>query len=181
MRLIDRLRVERLVWALDQQLYDLPRRSRLDTRREVRANLIEAARDVGTTEALHRVGGSRGLAERYLVAEFGDGPRHSWVAAAYVGALIPLLVNYFFAEAAAAFERGVTAVEPHATGTFVWAGVDYLQSQSTVTFTAGQAAGVGGSWTPLAYAIWVVATIAAGRLWRLPRLRARGRRKAAVM
>lgn len=47
----DRLRVERVVWSLDQQLYDLPRASRLATRREVQENLLCAAHDIGTTPA----------------------------------------------------------------------------------------------------------------------------------
>jgi len=169
----DRLRIERLVWMLDQQIYDLPRQSRLATRREVRANLLDAARDVGTTAALRRVGGSRGLAEQYLVAEFGEGPRHSWTAAAFAAALIPLLINFFLSEAAAAFRHGVTAADPHATGTFIWSGVSWLQSPSTFTFTDGSSGGVGGAWTPLAYLLWILVTIGAGRLWRLRRVRAR--------
>ncbi len=52
---IDRLRIERVVWALDQQLYDLPRASRIAKRREVRENLFAAAHDIGTTEALRRL------------------------------------------------------------------------------------------------------------------------------
>src|SRR4051794_3269347 len=96
---VDRLRIERLVWMLDQQIYDLPRSTRVATRREVRANLLEAAGDVGTTEALRRVGGSRRLAEQYLSAEFGDRPRHTWVGAAYAAALTPLLLNFFLGEA----------------------------------------------------------------------------------
>ena len=39
----ERLRIEWVVWSLDQRLYDLPRRSRIEKRREVRANLITAA------------------------------------------------------------------------------------------------------------------------------------------
>ncbi len=45
---MDRLRIERVVWALDQRLYDLPRRSRIAKRREVRQNLLTAAQDIGT-------------------------------------------------------------------------------------------------------------------------------------
>jgi hypothetical protein len=115
---IDRLRIERLVWTLDQQLYDLPRSSRIAKRREVRDNLIEAARDVGTTAALRRLGSSSRLAEEYLTAELGEGPRHSWIAAAYFCTLVPLVLNFFFAEAAEAYERAITAVDPHVTGTF---------------------------------------------------------------
>lgn len=172
----DRLRIERLVWMLDQQIYDLPRQSRLATRREVRANLIDAARDVGTTEALRRVGGSRGLAEQYLVAEFGEGPRHSWIAAAYAATLIPLLLNFFLSEAAASFRNGVAAADPHATGMVTWSGVSWLQSPSTFTFTDGSSTGAGGAWTPLTYLLWILVTVAAGRLWRLRR----ARRRAAV-
>ena len=77
----DRLRIERVVWALDQRLYDLPRRTRIETRREVRQNLLTGARDVGTTQALRNLGGSAELAQEYLSAAFGSRPRHSWMAA----------------------------------------------------------------------------------------------------
>jgi hypothetical protein len=167
--LLDRLRIERLVWALDQQIYDLPRRTRVATRREVRANLLEAAADVGTTAALGRVGGSRQLAEQYLQAEFGEGPRHSWVGAAYAAGTIPLLVNFFLGEARNAFLNGVTAADPHANGTYLWSGVSWLQTSVSATFTDGQVNTSGGSWTVLTYALWLTATVAAGRLWRLSR------------
>jgi hypothetical protein len=176
--LIDRLRIERLVWMLDQQTYDLPRRTRLATRREVRANLRLAAADVGTTEALRRIGGSRRLAEQYLTAEFGDTPRHTWVGAAYGAALMPLLLNFFLSEAASSFQHGVTAADPHATGTFVWAGVSWLQSAMTFTFSGGVADSRGGAWTPLTYVLWALVTIGAGRLWRLRR--PRGRRSELI-
>jgi hypothetical protein len=169
-RWFDRLRIERLVWTLDQHLYDLPSRSRVATRREVRANLLEAARDVGTTEALRRVGNSRRLAEQYLTAELGEGPRHSWIAAAYVAGLTPLLLNFIFGEVADAYRHGIAAAHP-ASGVFTWHGIDYLQSDITVTFTDGQASQLGGAWTPLTYLLWLLATVAAGRLWRLRKRR----------
>jgi hypothetical protein len=172
---IDRLRIERLVWSLDQQLYDLPRAQRIANRREVRANLLEAAHDVGTTAALRGVGSSGRLAEQYLVAEFGDGPRHSWIGAAYAAALMPLLLNFFLSEAANAFQSGVTATDPHATGTYTWSGVKGLQSAITYTFSDGAASSHGGAWTPLTYLLWILITVGAGRLWRL-----RFRRRPAV-
>ncbi|BFU47645.1 hypothetical protein [Krasilnikovia sp. MM14-A1004] len=172
---LDRLRIERLVWSLDQQLYDLPRAQRVATRREVRANLREAARDVGTAEALRRVGGSRRLAQQYLIAEFGDRPRHSWIGAAYAAVLVPLVLDYFLGEAGNAFQSGVTAADPHATGTYVWSGVSWLQSTATYTFSNGTASSHGGAWTPFTYLVWLVVTIAGGRLWRL-----RFRRRAAA-
>jgi hypothetical protein len=163
----DRLRIERLVWSLDQQLYDLPRATRIATRRDVRANLLLAAADLGIGPALRRVGSSRRLAEQYLSAEYGDRPRHSWVAAAYVAGLVPLVLNFVLGEAATAFRDGVAAADPHANGTFVWSGLSLLQSPAAMTFTDGRSESVGGAWTPLTYALWLVAAIAAGRLWRL--------------
>ncbi|GAA4587915.1 hypothetical protein BJY16_008380 [Actinoplanes octamycinicus] len=162
----DRLRIERLVWMLDQQLYDLPRAQRIATRREVRANLVEASADVGTTEALRRIGGSRGLAEQYLRAEFGDRPRHSWIGAVFAAGLLPLLLNFVLSEAARAFQDGVVAA--HGAGTFTWSGVAGLQTALTVTVTGdGLVSRSGGGWTPLAYVLWALAVIAFGRLWRL--------------
>jgi hypothetical protein len=163
---LDRLRIERFVWTLDQQIYDLPRASRIAKRREVRDNLIAAARDIGTTQALRRLGSSRRLANEYLTAEFGK-PRHSWLAAAFVAGLVPLITLGFMSEAAAAYRDGITTVDSHATGTFTWQGIDYLQTSITYTFTDGHATQVGGAWTPLTYAIWLLGTILAGRLWRL--------------
>lgn len=167
LNVFERLRIERLVWSLDQQLYDLPRAQRIATRRDVRVNLLEAARDVGTTEALRRVGGSRRLAQQYLAAEFGDNPRHSWIAAAYAATLTPLLLNFFLAEAGNAFQNGVTAADSQATGTYIWAGVSWLQSATTYTFSHGTASTHGGAWTPLTYLLWLLITIGSGRLWRL--------------
>jgi hypothetical protein len=170
--IIDRLRIERLVWALDQQLYDLPRRTRIATRREVRTNLVDAAREIGTSAALQRIGSSRQLAEQYLTAELGDGPRHSWVAAAYFAATAPLLLTFFLSEAALAYQHGLTAA--HASGRFFWSGVAYLQSAQTFTVDHGQVSSTAGAWTPPTYLLWIAGTIACGRLWRLlPALRRR--------
>ena len=164
---LDRLRIERLVWMLDQQLYDLPRASRIAKRREVRDNLLLAAQDVGTGQALRRLGSSRRLAQEFLTAELGEGPRYSWIAAAYVGGLLPLVANFVFDEIAAAYQDGIAAADPQATGTFTWSGISYLQTAVTYTFTEGHGSRVGGAWTPITYALWIVGTVLAGRLWRL--------------
>ncbi len=79
---LDRARVERVVWVLDQRLYDLPRASRIAIRREVRQNLLSAARDVGARAAIKQLGATAELASEYLTGEYGDGPRHSWLTAA---------------------------------------------------------------------------------------------------
>jgi hypothetical protein len=163
----DRLRIERAVWALDQRLYDLPRRSRIAKRREVRENLLTAAHDIGAKDALRNLGDSRQLAAEYLSAEFGDGARPSWVAAALFLLTGQLILTSILSEAALAFGDGVTAADPDATGTFTWSGIRYLQDTVTFTFVHGDGDHVGGAWTPLAWAIWIVATILVGRLWRV--------------
>lgn len=165
---IDRLRIERVVWALDQRLYDLPRKSRIAKRREVRQNLLTASQDVGTAAALSHLGSSSQLASEYLSAEFGEGPRASWVAAATFLLTGQLVLTAFLGEAASAFGDGITAADPHATGTFTWSGVAYLQDTVEYTLVNGHGTSVGGAWTPLAWALWLVATVLVGRLWRVP-------------
>ena len=176
---LDRIRIERLVWTLDQRLYDLPRASRIAKRREVRANLLEAAADQGTGEALRRIGSSGALAREYLGAEYGDRPHHSWVAAAYFAALVPLLLNYVLSEAANAYGNGLAAA--HGTsGIFTWSGVSYLQSPLTFTVDHSGVTHSGGAWTPVVYVVWLAGIIACGRLWRLLPRPTRGRQTAAV-
>jgi hypothetical protein len=176
----DRARIERVVWALDQRLYDLPRASRIATRREVRQNLITAARDVGAGTALKQLGGTRELASEYLTAEYGEGPRHSWIAACLVLAGVPLVLIALLGEAALGFGHGITAAYPHATGTFAWDGVSLLQTRVTYTLVNGHGTYTGGAMSPLAWALLITATVTAGRLWRaVPTLRRRRAPRAA--
>jgi len=163
---LERIRIERLVWTLDQRLYDLPRSSRIAKRREVRANLLEAAADHGAREALRRIGSSGDLAREYLGAEFGDRPHHSWTAAAYFAALMPLLLISALSEVSNAYGQALTAAHA-APGSFTWSGVSYLQSPLTFTVEQGRVTQSGGAWTPIVYVIWLIGTIACGRLWRL--------------
>jgi hypothetical protein len=163
----DRLRIERAVWSLDQRLYDLPRKSRVAKRREVRENLLAAAHDIGTTDALRHLGNSRELASGYLSAEFGEAPRPSWVAAATFAVTAQLLFTWVLGEAALAFGAGITAADPNATGTYTWSGIRYFQDTVTYTFVHGKGDSVGGAWTPLTWALWILATVLVGRLWRV--------------
>ena len=177
---LDRLRIERAVWALDQRLYDLPRGSRIAKRREVRDNLRTAAVDIGPSEALHNLGKSRQLAAEYISAEFGDEPRPSWMAAALCLLTGQLVLTSLLSEAAQAFGAGLTAANPAATGTFTWSGISYLQSTVTYTMVNGQGDSVGGAWTPMAYAFWIVAAVLVGRLWRVVPTWRRRRANAAT-
>jgi len=165
---IDRIRIERLVWALDQRLYDLPYRSRIACRREVRQNLVAAARDVGTTEALRRLGHSQQLAEEYLTAQYGSHPRHSWTAAALAIVSATFLLNFFTGQATSGSQAAITSVSPHVTGTYAVPGISFLQHPIIYTFADGHASAAGGSWTLTSYALLLAVTVLAGRLWRLP-------------
>lgn len=175
----DRVRIECLVWTLDQRLYDLPRASRIAKRREVRANLLEASADRGAGEALRRVGGSRALAREYLGAEFGDRPHHSWTGAAVFAALVPLLLLGALSEVSNAYAQALTAGHA-AAGIYTWSGVGYLQNPLTFTVDQGQVTQAGGAFTPIVYVLWAVGTIACGRLWRLLPLASRGKHTPAT-
>lgn len=164
--LLDRLRIERVVWGLDQRLYDLPRRTRIERRRELRSNLLDAAQDSGTSSALRDVGDGAALAADYLEAELGRGPRHSWMAAGAFLLTSTLVLTSFFFDAADAFGDGILAGNPNAAGTFTWPGIGHLQSAVTYTVSDGAHTFVGGAFTPLTYLLLAVGTIAVGRLWR---------------
>jgi hypothetical protein len=168
LHLLDRIRIEWAVWSLDQRLYELPRRSRIGKRRELRANLKSAADDIGTSEALRRLGDSHRLAEGYLTAELGDAPRPSWLAAGVFLMGFPLVFMSIITDAALAFGDGIKAANPNATGTFTWSGIGYLQSEVTYRFANGDSDYVGGAMTPLCWLLLIVATILVGRLWRIP-------------
>ena len=149
--LIDRLRIERVVWTLDQRLYDLPRSSRIAKRREVRQNVLAAAHDVGTPAALRQLGNGQQLAADYLAAEYGDEPRaHLTTAAVFLLTATFFLLPYL-SEAANAFGQGVTAGDPNATGTFTWSGLSLIQSPVTFTFSDGVGQSTGGNLSPFGY------------------------------
>jgi hypothetical protein len=165
--LLDRLRIEGRVWALDQQLYDLPRKQRIATRREVRSNLVSAAQSVGTRAALANLGTTRELAEEYLTAQYGPGPRASWLSAAVFLMTTVLILTSALTDAANAFADGLVAASPNTTGTFHWPGISLLQTEVEYTVNDGQVHLVGGALTPLAYVLLMIGAVAVGRLWRL--------------
>ena len=164
--LLDRLRIERAVWSVDQRLYDLPRRTRIERRRELRANLLDAASDTGATVALRDVGDSATLAADYLDAELGHGPRHSWLAPMALLLTTTLGLSSLCFDAAQAFGDGILAGNPDATGTFTWPGISHLQSAVTYTVSGGEHTFAGGHFTPVTWVLLGIGTIAVGRLWR---------------
>ena len=107
----DRLRIERAVWTLNSYLQTLGRRSQAAKRRELRVNLRAASADVGTKEAVRRLGNVHTMAADYIIAEYG-GPRPSWWAATFV--LLPGFWFMFWVSNARidAFKGGVIAANP---------------------------------------------------------------------
>jgi hypothetical protein len=165
---LDRLRIERVVWTLDQRLYDIPSNSRIAHRREVRQNLLSAAQDIGTTAALRNIGTSAQLAAAYLAAEFGDRPRHSWMAALIWAATSMLVVTAILADAANGFAAGIAAANPHATATYHWGGLSLLQAGVTAKAADGHMTVSGGGLSIVGWVLWAVIAVMVGRLWRAP-------------
>lgn len=167
--LFDRVRIEWTVWSLDQRLYELPRRVRIERRRELRANLLDAVPVVGRGAAFANLGDSRRLADDYLEAELGAGPRPSWWAAAVVLLAFPLFFVSVSTDVAMAFRDGLVAVDPAVTGTFTTAGISGLQSEITFTLVNGEGGYVGGAMTPLCWLLMATLAVVVGRLWLIPR------------
>jgi hypothetical protein len=179
---VDRLRIEWTVWSLDQRLYELPRRARIARRRELRANLLEATPDMGAGAAIGRLGDQRRLAEDYLDAELGVGPRPSWLAATLVLTTFPLFFVSVSHDVAESFRHGIVAIDPTATGTFSTDGIGGLQSGITYDLVGGEGTYTGGAMTPLCWALLLGVTVLVGRLWVIPRAwwRRRGGRDGLV-
>jgi hypothetical protein len=162
----DKLRIERVVWGLDQSIYDLPYRRRIAIRREVRDNLRTAAADVGAKQAVRNIGSIGELATGYLDAQFGSRPRPSWVAAAVFVFTTLLVLQAVLTDAALGFRDGVLAADPTFAGTRHWDGIELLQTDVTVRFADHSATVSGGALSPWAWLLLVVGGIAVGRLWR---------------
>jgi hypothetical protein len=168
--IVDRLRIERVVWILDQRTYDLPWRRRIAIRREVRDNLRTAAADVGAQQAVRNIGSVADLAAGYRDAQFGGRPGPSWFGAAIFVFTTLLVLQSVLTDAANAFADGVLSVDPSASGTRHWGGVSLLQTDVTVSFSSGTTTLKGGALSPWAWLLLALGGIAVGRLWRaLPR------------
>jgi hypothetical protein len=170
----DRMRIERAVWTLDTYLQNLPRKSRVSKRRELRVNLRAASADVGADEALRRLGNLRTIAAEYVVAEFG-GPAPSLTVAMWCVMLPAFALMFWLSNARIdAFRSGAIAANPHLTGVFHMTGIAYVLTNDTLTFANGKMTEVGGTLLPLVYVCIVALTVLAGRLWRaIPILRRR--------
>lgn len=96
-----------------------------------------------------------------------EGSRIYWVAAATFAVTASLLFAWVLGEAVSAFGDGITAANPLATGTFTGSGIQYFQDAVTYTFVHGKGSYVGGGWSPVSWAVYFIAIILVGRLWRI--------------
>jgi hypothetical protein len=106
--MLRRLRIETVVKRLDWRLEGrVPRSRRRQIRRELRANLSAAADEVGTEEAIRRLGDVRDLAAEYLEYETGRlRMRAGFAAALVVVVLLELLGLALLESFRAGFEAG---------------------------------------------------------------------------
>jgi hypothetical protein len=173
--------IERAVWSLDYRVQDLPWRSRVGKRRELRQDLRSAAGEVGARTAVDRLGDLRVLAEDYLAAEYGDlSGRPHWSAAGawlVIFTAFMMLVDHV---ASTAFRAGVSAAGAHPTGVLAWKGVPHLLDKGTFTYSEGHVERLGGAWTPWVYVVMLGGAVLVGRLWRAGPYVHRHRRSASL-
>jgi len=173
--LMDRLRIERVLWTVDLLTYDIRTGGRRTIRRDLRTNLRAAAGEAGVGEAIRQLGSLRQLARGYVDAQYGDGARRPrWMGGLWWAFVCAILLVAITCIGAAAFRAGVQAANPGATGTYVWNQVSGV-GLSTVTISLAHGQPVRAEITlPFGSMLYVAAAvILGGRLWRLvPRRRA---------
>jgi hypothetical protein len=161
----DRLRLELLLQRLDYHLSDLPGARRRQVRREIRANALAAAADVGLRRAVANLGHPRVLAAGYLAAEGRPLPQFRkgawWAAAAlaaYVVAALIFTTGFLDgAEAASDLDRPLTT-------SFLGAVVEANPGRPSLAIT----------FNAVALVVPVVVFLLASRAWRaLPPVRRR--------
>jgi len=170
MRLVDRLRVERAVLTLDTWIGDLPRRRRRDVRRELRADLLASAADVGAREAVRRLGPLRRLGLDYLDAEFGElRPRPNGLHGLAWGIAAGALLVTSMVAGSEAYSSGLRSAHAGA-GTYghrlaPW-GPRYIETYPASGADPTIAWEFDGGMILLWLAVILVAVVVGGRSWR---------------
>lgn len=162
--LADRLRLDRYLIRLDWHLQDYPGTAARAIRREIKADLLSAATEIGMPAALDALGSPAVLAHGYLT-ELGR-PRPRFTAGAIaaglaIGAVWSMQVAYAFGALDTLAAVGDASVTLTSLGTSM-----------TYTRTASQISVEGAltwPWLVLWLAVGLVAFSLASRLWRLRR------------
>jgi hypothetical protein len=173
--LVDRLRVERAIWVLDTLNGDLPGRRRKAIRAELRADLRASAQDVGTVEAIRRLGDLRLLSAGYGDAEYGEeGPRPRYLKGIFWTALAEVVLMFVTMAQVFAFDAGLLAAGPGA-GAYRFRALAGWGPVYETTYDDEGFTSFFLDFTPalLPFAcVLLVAFLVGGRMWRaLPRRR----------
>jgi hypothetical protein len=166
--LVDRLRIERVVWTVDILVSDLPGRSQRAVRNELRDNLRAAAAEGGVSAAVRGLGSLRRLAAGYLDAEYGEnGPRPRWLNGLTWAITLYLFFLGIMFVGNDAFIDGVLAANPHATGTYTWSQLGVWGPNLTVTMMGGRLDSAVLSYSVAILLYFAVGYVLGARLWRL--------------
>lgn len=164
MNLLDRVRLGLYVQRYDFWLdaADVRRRRRRALRHELRANLDDAAQDVGAVRALANLGSPRTLA-RESVGEGGAGPsRPRWAAGGQWAVATFAVLVLLWLLSVLAFVDGVRAAGAagRVTGSvFPWGG--------SVVAEAGPGLQVSASVPPVVWVLTLLAFVVGSRAWVL--------------
>jgi len=136
---LDHLRIEFAIVRVDVMISALSLERQEEILGELRTNLRAASQQMGSAEAVRRLGGLRRLANSYLDVEYGDqGPRPRWL----IGILWLFVVEGVLLAVAFAgsqgFVDGVLATDPHASGTYAWHALAPLGRSEVFVFSDGR-------------------------------------------
>jgi len=177
---LDLLRIEFAIVRVDVMISALSLERQEEILGELRTNLRAASQQMGSAEAVRRLGGLRRLARSYLDVEHGDqGPRARWL----IGILWMFVVEGVLLAVAVAgsqgFVDGVLATDPHASGTYAWHVLAPAAPSANFVFSDGRLDSFGLTFSAPTFAVAAAALGAAAlaigaRAWRsLPQWRHR--------
>lgn len=177
--LLDHLRIEFAIVRVDVMISALSLERQEEILGELRTNLRAASDQMGSAEAVRRLGGLRRLARNYLDVEYGDpGPRPRWlIGILWVFVVVGVLLAVAFA-GSLGFVHGVLAADPQASGTYAWHALAPVVSEDFV-FSGGRPHSFGVAFSAPVLAVPAAALGAAvfaigARAWRCLPLWRRG-------
>lgn len=175
--LSDRARIAWTVWIVSLPLLDLPRRRRRPILRDLHANLREAAAEVGSREAVARLGSKVELANSYLVAA---GPRSRLVCGVLWMVLAFACWMFAYMLISTGFLMGVEMAAPTGDYRYSWQ-APWLLGFGGFLESTGDGTSVGGTLTPGPLIIFAVAFgLGASRFWRKLPFTGRAHRETPV-
>jgi hypothetical protein len=165
---LDHARIEYAILRVDVMISALPLERQQAILGELRTNLRSASEQLGSAEALRRLGGLRPLARSYLDIEHGGpGPRPRWLMGIlWVVIAEGVLLAVAFA-GSQGFADGVLAADPHASGTYTWRALAPVAGSEDLVFSGGTLHGLGFTFSaPLLVAIGAAVFAVGARAWR---------------